>query len=169
MEQYPHYQLYILSFLLLQIFLFSAAYIITFLSISIIITIYIIIIIITITLIVVLLLVINSINTLYYYKYYYLNSFNITITISIHIIIISNIIIVNNTITLNITFNTFKNMFIITLTCILLGVFLLSLLGSTLTLQEDETLFEIGYISSYIVVISFILLFALMLFTCISL
>lgn len=59
-------------------------------------------------------------------------------------------------------------MFIIVLTCILLVTCLLSLLGSTLTMEEDETLSKIGYISEYIVVISFILLFALVILTIIS-
>ena len=59
-------------------------------------------------------------------------------------------------------------MFIIALTCILLVTCLLSLLGSTLTMEEDETLSKIGYISEYILAISFILLFALVILTIIS-
>lgn len=60
-------------------------------------------------------------------------------------------------------------MFIIILTCILLVVFFLSLLGSKLIMEEDETLFKIGYISLHVLVISFILLFALMMFERITL
>lgn len=59
-------------------------------------------------------------------------------------------------------------MFSLILGCILLITCLLSLLGSTLTMEEDETLSKIGYISEYIVVISFILLFALVILTIIS-
>ena len=59
-------------------------------------------------------------------------------------------------------------MFSLILGCVLLVICLLSLLGSTLTMEEDETLSKIGYISEYIVVISFILLFALVILTIIS-
>lgn len=59
-------------------------------------------------------------------------------------------------------------MFSLILGCILLVTCLLSLLGSTLTMEEDETLSKIGYVSEYILVISFILLFALVILTIIS-
>lgn len=59
-------------------------------------------------------------------------------------------------------------MFSLILGCILLITCLLSLLGSTLTMEEDETLSKIGYVSEYILVISFILLVALVILTTIS-